>query len=401
MLAWAPETSLPLTDFLFVNLLLNLTLRAVPRFPPLSPLIIHLQSIHPLVPIHPQPSHHMSDHLHRSHRLAPHFTINRNTGDVFATDLDATDQRIYHFPRAQVRLFLEFDQILRTNTWDPLRHPVPGGFSTFGRLWEQDLGNQYGLAHLCDYAEAPSLARGEPIPERLILPATAARVEQQPQPELFQGLLEVVGRTYVRHEKAKERGIAQRLVKKARSEGVASHSAALAKKRSRGRGRGGGPPGFTRASSILTLPDTLPDYLEGAATPFSEFGQDSNLAEQHEQFLAQLNALAPRQENQAGPSLTAHREVIDLTGLSTRDASVVSTTTATTGLGATPEPPTTAPVPPLAVSTATPAPAIVVAAETLPAASTSTVNVAEGSSSSVVDFDVRMNDPDLELIDYD
>lgn len=313
--------------------------------------------------------------------------------------------------KTQIRLFLDFDSVLRTNTWDPSRDPVPGGYSTFVRLWDQDLTNQYGLAHLADDADTPSLASGDPIPEHLLLPASAARLEH-PEPEFVQGLMEAVSRAHIRNAKAKERGIASRLGKKARVEAVVSHSAALAKKRSRGRGRGGGPLGFTvtRGSSTISMTDTLSDFLEGAASPFSDFAQESNFGDHHEQFIAQLNALEPQQDGQAGPSNTLNREVIDLTGSSTRSASEIPTTE--TAAAIPPVAPITNAVPAVAGANVLPstsssgaavAPATTITpdAVAVPARVPTPAAAAEVSTSAAGDHDVPMTDPDVELVDFD
>lgn len=421
-LAQPLEISLLLTWSLFVNLHLNLILHLVPRFPPPSPLIVPLPSLHTLGSILHPSTRTMPDDCKRWRRLAPHFTVNRDTGDVFATDLAAADRRIYQFPRAQIRLFLDFDSVLRTNTWDPSRNPVPGGYSTFVRLWDQDLTNQYGLARLADDADTPSLASGDPIPEHLLLPASAARLEH-PEPEFVQGLMEAVSWAHIRNAKAKERGIASRLGKKARVEAVVSDSAALAEKRSRGRGRGGGPLGFTvtRGSSTISMTDTLSDFLEGAASPFSDFAQESNFGDHHEQFLAQLNALEQQQDGQAGPSNTLNREVIDITGSSTRSASEIPTTETTTTGAPVDNSVTATAIPPVAPITnavpaiaganvlpssssdaaVAPATTITPGAVAVPARVPTPAAAAEASTSTAGDHGVPMNDPDVELVDFD
>ncbi|CDO74641.1 hypothetical protein BN946_scf184822.g4 [Trametes cinnabarina] len=161
----------------------------------------------------------------RTRRLPPHFTVNREMGEILATDLNAEDRRVIRFSRDQVRFILDFDALLRSGWFDPRRDPVPAGYETFGYLWDLDFLNAYGLAPLPNPANGTGrpAPNGEQIPSNLVL---AREVEANHfDPQFVQGLVAAAAQTFVRQQRVRDRAVKKRQDKRARISAVATHHA--------------------------------------------------------------------------------------------------------------------------------------------------------------------------------
>lgn len=158
----------------------------------------------------------------RSRRLPDHFTVCPD-GDVLATDL--VERRMYRWPRAQVEGILSLDATIHNRGhFDPKEDAVSGSFSNFKRIWEQDQLSQYGLVSL-NQPGSHQISR-DPIPSHLVLSGRAENGEGY-EPKFVQGLMKIAVKNYVREHDSRDFHVNQRKQKRARREGVATHSARL------------------------------------------------------------------------------------------------------------------------------------------------------------------------------
>ncbi|KAI0374718.1 hypothetical protein BV20DRAFT_960867 [Pilatotrama ljubarskyi] len=188
--------------------------------------------------------------LQKRKRLPPHFSLDPETGDVLATD--PTNHRVHRFARDQVRLILGLDETLRTGGFDVTRDVVPGGYSTFQRLWDLDASNACGLLQLPSEGSGPVSVTRAQIPTHLVLPPRdddGARNARK-----FRQMQAMVADAYLNERAKREYHISKRLGNKAKRSALAAHAAATS-----------GLLPFSRASSVLG--DATTDFGEPHSDP--------------------------------------------------------------------------------------------------------------------------------------
>ncbi|OSC97253.1 hypothetical protein PYCCODRAFT_1148132 [Trametes coccinea BRFM310] len=300
-------------------------------------------------------------------RLPPHFSIDPATGDILATD--PSENLVYRFVRDQIRHILSLDETLRQGKFDASTDVIPGGYSTFERLWRLDDLNAYGLAGLPNES-GQILVTHPKIPSAMVLPRRED--DEARDDRTYRQLVTYAARAFAQEQDKKAYHIQKRRNYKAARGAIAAHNAATAGRLNR-----------SRASSVLTE----------AVTDLPLDHHDPNLFNFEVDDSAYFPPIEEELVEDSGPSTSA--QSLSLTG--TADPTTVASAQASAAPATTPTPApenASASTVVLPVGTAPPA----ATTELISSATTSSATVTASSAPAPGDADIRMADSGQETL---